>query len=105
MHTFAGTATTFFVPALATCLRLFAGKKLLSQCLHAVGILYVLEISSEQAEFFACVIDQLIVGQTAWSYCADGTGFETDPGQYTKLIVWYIHLAILLIFVPIVHDT
>jgi hypothetical protein len=56
VHTFTGTATAFFIPALATCLWSLTCKKLLTQTLHVTAVLYVRKVGCAQLKLVACVI-------------------------------------------------
>jgi hypothetical protein len=56
VHAFASTAATFFVPTLATCLWLFASKKLFTQSTHVVAVLYVSKVSGTQLKLVALIV-------------------------------------------------
>jgi hypothetical protein len=56
MHAFSGTAGTFFSPTFATSLWLFAIKKLLSEILHILTVLYARKICSIEIKFVASVV-------------------------------------------------
>jgi hypothetical protein len=56
VYTFAVTASTFFIPALAASLWLLARKKLFTQASHGIAVLYVSKVGIKQAELLARVI-------------------------------------------------
>jgi hypothetical protein len=61
VHAFAGTARTFFIPALATCLWLFSIKKLLAQATHVLTVLYIRKVCCQQLKFVALIVCDFVV--------------------------------------------
>jgi hypothetical protein len=56
VHAFAGAATTFFIPTLATSLRTFTCKKLFTQLTHVTAVLYVCKVGRAQLKLVACIV-------------------------------------------------
>jgi hypothetical protein len=56
VHAFASAACTFFTPALATGLWLFARQELFTQTTHVTTILYVLKVGSGQLKLATLII-------------------------------------------------
>jgi hypothetical protein len=75
VHAFAGTTCTFFSPTLSTSLWLFGIQELLSKILHIGAVLYASKTGCVQIKLVAVVVCNFFFGQTARSYCANGTGF------------------------------
>jgi hypothetical protein len=75
VNAFAITSCTFFIPALATSLRFFPGKKLCSQVTHVIAVLNALKIGGVQFELLPRVINNFVISQAAGSHSANGTGF------------------------------
>jgi hypothetical protein len=80
VHAFTSTASTFFIPTTSAGLRLFAGKKLLSQRPHVLTVLYFLETCLVEFELVARVIYYFVYGKTTRAHCANGAGFNANPG-------------------------
>jgi hypothetical protein len=62
MHTLAGTTSTFFLPAFATCVGLLAIDKFLTQFSHTGAILYCIKISSGQIKLVARIVYNFVIG-------------------------------------------
>jgi hypothetical protein len=62
VHAFAGSAATFFVPALATGLWPFPGQELLSQSFHMLTLLNLIKSCCSQFKLVATIVDNFVIG-------------------------------------------
>jgi hypothetical protein len=81
VHAFAGSASIFFGPTLATRGWTLTRKEFLPELIHVFAVLHSVEIGVGKIEFHPIGIRYLFFGQTTRTDRTNRTGLKADPGQ------------------------